>query len=303
MTNPKKQSNLISWKWTLIGAGSTVLLAIDGLGFSNLINPKIFSTSVATAIPQNSVAKKLIGQWQGQISGQSLTLIFTPEGKLFILNSPTSALEMEYKINVNPQPKHLDILVGGQITSRTIFDFTTDGQLRLQLGNTIDNQPRPYSFSDNASLLKKISARTTLPANVTVMNVQAQVNKAKQSEAKQYISSMNKGQQAFYAENSRFAARIEKLPVIGIKSETENYSYSIVLSNDNRWVQAIALAKTEGLNNYTGIVVSGKTASGQSTTEHILCESNQPSIKLPEKPTATNLSNIKCPPGYSEVSR
>ncbi len=34
-----------------------------------------------------------------------------------------------------------------------------------------------------------------------------QANKAKQSEAKQYIASINKGQQAYYAENGDFSRR------------------------------------------------------------------------------------------------
>ena len=50
--------------------------------------------------------------------------------------------------------------------------------------------------------------------------------KAKQSEAKQYISSMNKGQQAYFAENGTFSTSIEALG-LGIKTETTNYKYSI----------------------------------------------------------------------------
>ena len=51
-------------------------------------------------------------------------------------------------------------------------------------------------------------------------------NKAKQSEAKQYVSSMNRGQQAYYAENTKFATSIAALG-IGIKTETTNYKYSV----------------------------------------------------------------------------
>ncbi|MEG4841301.1 type IV pilin-like G/H family protein [Microcoleus sp. B9-D4] len=311
MTPPQRDSNLTPWKWALIGAGSTLVLALAGFGLYNLLNPKnsstststSTSTSVATATPENSVAKQLIGQWQEQISGEySLKLIFTPEGKLFILQTPILASGMEYQTNVNPQPKHLDLLAGGQIFAKTIFDLTADGQLRLQLDN-LDSQPRPTSFSDNAKLFQKISEQTTLPANVRVFNVQDQQKLARQSEAKQYVSSMSKGQQAVYAEKGRFASTQEELGV-GIKSETENYSYSIVLSNDNRWVQALGLAKREGLKNYTGIVFLTKNSDGQYTsTQSRLCESNQPSQELPGTPTATNSPDIQCPSGYSDVLR
>ncbi|MCC3574689.1 MAG: hypothetical protein JGK30_23450 [Microcoleus sp. PH2017_40_RAT_O_B] len=167
MTLTQKKSNLAPWKWALIGAGSTVLLALDGFEFWNLINPKIFSTSVATAIPQNSVAKKLIGQWQTKISGQPLILILTQEGKLFLLDTPTSATEMKYQINLAPQPKNLDMLVGTKIIARTIFELTADGQLRLELDNI--GESRPTSFSPNVRIFRKISEQTTLPANVRVV--------------------------------------------------------------------------------------------------------------------------------------
>ncbi|MEG5018714.1 MULTISPECIES: type IV pilin-like G/H family protein [unclassified Microcoleus] len=309
MTNPQNNSNLAPWKWALIGASSTLVLALAGFGLYNLLNPKTSSiltststsTSLATGTPEISVAKQLIGQWQGQISGQSVTLIFTQEGKLFILDTPTSATEMEYQTNVNPQQKDLDILVGGKITARTIFDLTADGQLRLELDNL--GESRPTSFSSNARIFQKISEQTTLPANVQVVNLQNQQNKARQSEAKQYVSSMNRAQQAFYAEYATFSSSIEKLG-IGIKSETENYSYSIVLSNDNRWVQAIGLAKRDGLKNYTGIVSLIKSPNDESTsTQARLCESNQPSKELPGTPISTNSPDLQCPSGYSDVLR
>jgi len=310
MTPPQNNSNLAPWKWALIGASSTLVLALAGFGLYNLLNPKTSSiststststsTSVATANPDNSVAKKLIGQWQGQLLGQSVTLIFTQEGKLFILGTAISDIEMEYQTNVNPQQKYLDILVEGQmVIMRIIFDFMADGHLRLELVN-FQKSP-PTSFSSNATIFQKISEQTTLSANLQA--VKNRHNNARQSEAKQYVSAMNKAQQAFYAENATFSPSIEKMG-IGIKSETENYSYSIVLSNDKRFVQSIGLAKRDGLKNYTGIVYLTKNSDGEYTsTQSRLCESNQPSKELPGKPTATNFPDIQCPSDFSEVRR
>ncbi|MEG4520143.1 MULTISPECIES: type IV pilin-like G/H family protein [unclassified Microcoleus] len=307
MTPPQKKSNFSLLKGSLIGASSTALLVLDGWGFWNLLAPQIFSNSVATAIPQNSVSKKLIGQWQGEISGRLLTLIFTPEGKLFILQTSTSAIEFEYRTDVTRQPKYLDLLVGGQIATNTIFDFTADGKLRLEFYDI--KKSRPTSFSSNATVFNKISEQTTLPANVTVINnqdIQAQANKAKQAEAKQYVSSMNRGQQAFYAEQGRFASTLEEFQkggILGLKSETENYSYRIVLSNNKRFVQSIALPKIDGLRNYTGIVYLVKSAGGEQTTSSILCQSHQPSKKLPGAPVVNNsTSNLQCPVGYSQIN-
>jgi len=305
MIPPQKNSNFSPLKWAFIGAGSTIVLALAGFGLYNLLNPKTYSdsnsTSVATATPKNSVSKQLIGQWQAQILGQSLTLIFTPEGKFFSLDAPNIATEMEDQTDVNSQPKNLDLLPGGEIIVRTIFDFTADGQLRLELDEI--GESRPTSFSSNARIFQKISEQTALPANVTVINLKNQQNKARQSEAKQYNAFMNKGQQAYYAEYGRFTSSLQELG-IGIKSETENYSYSIVLSNDQRVVQSIGLAKRDGLKNYTGIVFLVKTSNGEQTTSAILCESNEPSKNIPEIPALTNNADkLQCPFGYSEVLR
>jgi type IV pilus assembly protein PilA len=47
----------------------------------------------------------------------------------------------------------------------------------------------------------------------------------KQGEAREYVSSINKGQQAYFAEKSVFSTSVKALG-IGIKTETENYKYS-----------------------------------------------------------------------------
>jgi type IV pilus assembly protein PilA len=55
-----------------------------------------------------------------------------------------------------------------------------------------------------------------------------QANKAKQSEAKTYVGSMNRAQQAYYLENSRFALNGNFVELgLGIKTDTTNYTYSI----------------------------------------------------------------------------
>ena len=57
-------------------------------------------------------------------------------------------------------------------------------------------------------------------------------NKAKQSQAKQYVGSMNRAQQARFAENGTFSTSVENLG-LGIKTETTNYKYSVDLLQNN----------------------------------------------------------------------
>jgi len=298
MTRPQKRHEISPLKRVFISPGWIVVLAIACFAFWRARNPENYSNSTFWATGNQSVTKQLIGQWQTQTPGNSVTLIFTDEGNLFVWNTPTVAKQMEYQIDVNPQPKNLDILVGGQVTGRTIFDFTADGKLRLILNNI--RASRPTSFDSNARLFRKVSEQTTLPENVKVINFKER-NQARQSEGKQYVSSINRGQQAFYAGNARFTSILQELG-LGIKSETAGYSYSIVLSNDGRFVQSIGLAKRDGLKNYTGIVFLVNKTDSKSTSS-LFCESNQPSKYLPGLPIVANSKDeLQCPLGYSQIN-
>ncbi|MEG4319403.1 MULTISPECIES: type IV pilin-like G/H family protein [unclassified Microcoleus] len=298
MTPPQKRPELSPLKRVFISPGWIVVLAIACFAFWRARNPETSSNSTFVATGNQSVAKQLIGQWQTQTPGDSVTLIFTDRGTLFVWNTPTVAKQMEYQTDVNHLPKTLDILTGGQVTGRTIFEFTADGKLRLILNNI--RASRPTSFDSNARLFRKVSEQTTLPENVKVINFK-EPSQARQSEVKQYVSSMNRGQQAFYAENARFTSILQELG-LGIKSETAGYSYSIVLSNDRRFVQSIGLAKRDGLKGYTGIVFLVDSTNGKSTSS-LFCESNQPSKELPGTPVFSNsTSNLQCPLGYSQIN-
>lgn len=61
----------------------------------------------------------------------------------------------------------------------------------------------------------------------------SQANKARESEGKQYVGSMNRAQQAYFLERQRFTSALVNLG-LGIQSDTTNYSYSIhVFSGSN----------------------------------------------------------------------
>ena len=102
-----------------------------------------------------------------------------------------------------------------------------------------------------------------------------QANKAKQSEAKQYAGSMNRAQQAKYAENGIFVTDTVDGLGIGIKTQTSNYQYSIVAGgNSNVGNQGISLS--DALTSYTGTVAL-VTPAGQTdaTTIAVLCQADK----------------------------
>lgn len=138
--------------------------------------------------------QKLLGQWQGQMYGRKISLIFARENKIFIFHegSPV-AQEAKYQINAQTKPMQLD-LSGKEPILQTIFEVNDLNKLRVEDFNF--KSPRPTAFSANSFIFDKVSETTTLPANMPVENLEKQVNrntnKGLQGQAKTYIGSMNR---------------------------------------------------------------------------------------------------------------
>ncbi len=140
--------------------------------------PVVAQAESAPATP--AVSQQILGQWQAKDpSGQRLlTFIFGPEGQLFIVlpaeEAPAPAVEMGYAIDAASQPMHLDVKINTAETVLTVFEFTSDGKLRLQLEGTNPGQPRPEALSEGATLFEKVSDATTLPADARLVDVNSE---------------------------------------------------------------------------------------------------------------------------------
>jgi type IV pilus assembly protein PilA len=116
-------------------------------------------------------------------------------------------------------------------------------------------------------------------------------NKAQQSEARTYVGSMNRGQQAYFMEKDAFANSIEKLG-IGIKNQTANYQYSLQTTPKTAFSYGVALKHTtKPIKSYVGAVFlvpvkkdKTKAAKPQMETVAILCETNTASTTRPANP-------------------
>ncbi|ABG51606.1 PHA accumulation regulator DNA-binding-like [Trichodesmium erythraeum IMS101] len=123
-----------------------------------------------------------------------------------------------------------------------------------------------------------------------------QANKAKQSEAKQYIASIAKGQQAYYAEKGTFITAIADIGKLGlgIRTGTNNYTYELVgttagAGGVNAWTKNAA----QGLKYYAGLIYLTQ-ASGALTSETALCESGDQSKDAATNQTAPTATATKC---------
>lgn len=125
-----------------------------------------------------------------------------------------------------------------------------------------------------------------------------QSNKAKQSEAKTYVGTLNKGQQAYYTEKSKFGSNIDILG-IGVKSDTVNYTYnsnttsSATVSSNN--ATSVGISKAVALRGYAGMVQLNVVATTSDVTSlAILCEANAAGTGNPTIPQAQATNGPIC---------
>jgi type II secretory pathway pseudopilin PulG len=120
-------------------------------------------------------------------------------------------------------------------------------------------------------------------------------SRAKHSEGKQYVSSLNKGQQAYYAENSAFSNSVAALG-LGLKTETTNYKYSLRVTKQAAFNYAVSKQKTEK------IYIGGVFLVPAKTTSSILCEADDLGTIEPAEPTYQN-GKLICGKGTTEVTK
>ncbi|MFN9394390.1 MAG: type IV pilin-like G/H family protein [Pseudanabaena sp.] len=159
--------------------------------------------------------------------------------------------------------------------------------------------------------ITKVSDVATLPEGAKVQSnpFANQANRARQSEAKTYVGSMNRGQQAYFLEKVKWAKTIDEIG-LGIKSETENYRYSVQTIDSIKTVNTknypgitvqTGIAKKEGLRSYLGAVYLSGSSTNDLTTIAILCELNEPTIKEAGMPKFDGKA-LQCPDGYTSLN-
>ena len=112
-----------------------------------------------------------------------------------------------------------------------------------------------------------------------------QANKARASEAKTYVGSANRAQQARFLEQGNFVSETAKFAELelGINTQTENYKYTLTSAGTAGAATQATPAKPGPavLKGYVGTVAVGKTSgvgTGESTTLAVVCETNTPIV-------------------------
>ena len=193
------------------------------------------------------------------------------------------------QVKKNPQ---LDAL-NKQAVSTTTMQVKTNPQLdalNKQAASSEKNLPPDKKSKSRVGTLLRIAFIYVLPVMILAAIAFPFViscgsaPKAKESEAKQLINSMNRAQQAKYADDGAFSNSINALN-LGFKTQTTNYNYSIIAPKNAAF--SYGVGRSNNLRSYVGavfLVPVSQAANKEKTTVSILCGANSPGDTQPPAP-------------------
>lgn len=282
------------------------LVGVLGVGAIACGSPNAETPDAEQTQPSDPVKQQLQGRWEIESAPDGTenapNLVFTSDGKLYFLTKPPgadkeAAIEVGFTINSDAEPMAIDLTFPGSTEPvLTIFELTPDGKFRMDVSGRPGNE-RPTAFSEQVAVFTKASDEASLPDGVEVVDLQAEVNRAKTAEARNYVGAMNRAQQAFFLEKSEFANTLEDLG-LGLEPETDNYSYKISATSDGGAVMT-ATAKNDQLKSYTGVVFLDQPE--QKVTKAVICETDDPSQTPPDVSVDVVGPDFQCPAGSSAL--
>jgi type IV pilus assembly protein PilA len=133
-----------------------------------------------------------------------------------------------------------------------------------------------------------------------------EANQEQPSEAKQYVSLMNRGQQSYFAEKNALATSMAALET-SLKTETINYKYSVRTTKQAAFNYGVS--KHPKNKSYVGGVflvpvkeIDLNAPKDAMITSSILCEADSPGTIEPAAPTYQN-GKVICGKGTTEVTK
>jgi type IV pilus assembly protein PilA len=142
-------------------------------------------------------------------------------------------------------------------------------------------------------------------AAISLPNFMNQTAKAKQSEAKQNVSLVNKAQNNYRAEKNKFADKFDDLAISVLKGNTTDFTanYSYTLSSNNSDSATItAQSKDSALKSYAGGNIRFVNASSESVLASVICEKDTPGNGTVSAPDVVG-STATCAAGYITLGK
>jgi type IV pilus assembly protein PilA len=138
---------------------------------------------------------------------------------------------------------------------------------------------------------------------VALPSLLSQDAKAKQSEAKQNLTLVNKAQNSYRSEKNSFATSFDALAIGTITGSTtgttNNFSYTIAANNDTATI--IARPQDIILKGYSGGSIYYSNSASQSVIGTILCEVQAPGTTAPA-PTTFTSNSVTCTGAQTNLS-
>lgn len=134
-------------------------------------------------------------------------------------------------------------------------------------------------------------------AAIAIPSFLSRANTAKQVEAKMFLGSLNRSQEAFYVEHSKFATTPQEL---GLYTQpTGNYEYQVEVATDGG-ARAVhyANSKVFKLRSYSGMVALTQRGTVMQT---VICEAEEPAAGKIDAPTYGDTA-ISCSPGTKQLN-
>lgn len=136
-------------------------------------------------------------------------------------------------------------------------------------------------------------------AAIAIPSFLSRANAAKQAEARTFLGTLNRAQQAYYAEHSQFTDNIDSLAIGGWSNP--NYTFQIQLSGDGSpYAVQYATPKIPKVHAYAGMSALTQT-NGSAALQTLMCESGQANLAQATAPLYT-VSAIECAPGTRNMN-
>ncbi|UUO14257.1 type IV pilin-like G/H family protein [Dolichospermum heterosporum] len=136
---------------------------------------------------------------------------------------------------------------------------------------------------------------------ISIPSILSRANSGRQAEAKLFVGSMNRSQQAYYVENDVFSSSVGTLGN-GMKQQTEYYQYQISIDSTGKVATNNGMSSVVFLKSYVGVTqaqtVINSSGSNELVVTVLLCENPVPGIGTLQ--TAT--SGI-CPSGWTTLPK
>ncbi len=150
--------------------------------------------------------------------------------------------------------------------------------------NSLQKQPQNKSSLGCISALIIGFLTVGVLGAIALPNFLAMATKAKQSEAKQFLSAINRSQESSQREKKTFSHNFAALGV-GIKPQTTNYIY--FTSGTKTAAYSYAISRNEKLKSYVGAVFL-VPAKYEIKTVSILCQAKLKGINRLQEPILQN---------------